>query len=147
MDPLDYGQRLTIDAEHPTGIAFEVGDRLPALLTRLHALLEGGPEQPELVLLEAADGASGGIRSDEANAAIHVFPSIGRLCLQVFSRREVLLSNLTDLLSAEFGVGRFESHLGNVSRALPKGRQEMLKLLAGEREYARVRLDDALLGN
>lgn len=145
MDTLDYGRRFTVDAyRHGPDPSY---DRIEveSYLSELHALLEPGSSPSTTVLIEHDDGFSVATRGGEANAVLHLFPQLGSMTLQVFSRRDVLLSDLTRSLTKRFGTGRYESHLSNANKALPKEPSELAKVLAGDRDYARIRLDDRLL--
>lgn len=145
MDILDYGRRFTIDARRPANRSGEPSQQVEGYLLQLHSLLEGDHAPNLLVTVAGGDGVSAAVRGAEAHAVVHLFESIGALSLQVFSRRDVLLSDITRGLSERFGVGRFDSHLDNVSRALPKDEGPLRRMIMGDRDYARIRLGEDLL--
>jgi hypothetical protein len=145
MDSLDYGRRFVVDAQSPRGPMTRTRADVERYLSELHARLEGGRNPHDSILVEEEDGFSAAILGSEAHAALHLFPDLGRLSLHVFSRRDVLLSDLTRELARHFDVGRFESHLGSATKALPRDAARLRRALAGDRGYARIRLDDRLL--
>jgi hypothetical protein len=147
MDSLDYGRRFIVDAYQRRVPARHDRAEVESYLNELHALLEGNRSPHDTVLVDDEDGFSAAVRGAEAHAVLHLFPAIGKMSLQVFSRRDLLLSDLTRQLASRFDVGRFESHLGNATKALPKERSLLISALAGDRSYARVRLDDRLLAS
>jgi hypothetical protein len=145
MDSLDYGRRFIIDARLPGAArSYGKGD-VEKYLLELHASLEGDRTPGETVLVQDDDGLTAAIRGAEAHAVLHLFPGLAKLSLFVFTRRDVLLSDLTRELSRHFEVGRFESNLGNAAKALPRETDRLRRALAGDRSYARIRLDDGLL--
>ncbi|HEX7004656.1 MAG TPA: hypothetical protein VF168_10775 [Trueperaceae bacterium] len=142
---VDFGRRFVVDASRP-GSWTPIGrSDVEAYLAELNELLEG-PRKPALSLVvEEADGFSACVLGHEAHVVLHLFPALGVLSLQVFSRRDVLLSDLTRNLGQRFGVGRFESHLGHATKSLPKDEERLARVLRGDRSYARVRLRDSTL--
>ena len=145
MTPLDYGTRFTLDAFRPNEkVAAPTGEQI-TYLEELHDLLAGPGSRRVVVHVEDDEGLSVGISGGESHLALHLFPGLQALTLHVFSRREVRLKDLTDRLTGRFGVGRFDSHLGNATKSLPQDPDRLRHLLAGDRCYARVRLDDSLL--
>lgn len=146
MDALDYGRRFTVDAFRlDSSLQVDEGLMRDAL-DELYAFVESPRSGRQIVYYDDLDGMSSAVCGDEAHAAIHLFHQLGTVSLQVFSRRDVLLSDVTDFLARRFGVGRFESHLGNATKALPKDPDRLRSLLSGDRSFARVRLDERLLG-
>lgn len=146
MDALDYGRRFTVDAFRPNA-SLEVEEGLMReALEELYGFVESPRAGRQVVYYDDVDGMSSAVCGDEAHAAVHLFPELGTVSLQVFSRRDVLLSDVTAFLTRRFGVGRFESHLGNATKALPKDPDRLRSLLSGDRSFARVRLDERLLG-
>jgi hypothetical protein len=145
MDSLDYGRRFIIDARLPGPSRNYANDEIGKYLLELHARLEGDRSPGETVIVQDDDGITAAIRGAEAHAVLHLFPGLARLSLFVFTRRDVLLSELTRGLGSHFDVGRFDSHLGNAAKALPKETDRLRRTLAGDRSYARIRLDDNLL--
>lgn len=144
---IEYGRRFIVDAFHPGNWERVGRDEVEAYLAELNDLLEGGRRPGSTVLVEDSDGFTAGLLGSEAHAVLHLFPALGTMSLQVFSRRDVMLSDLTRNLSQRFGVGRFESHLGNATKALPKDSERLKRVLAGDRSYARVRLEDSSLAH
>lgn len=145
MDSLDYGRRFIVDAYRSKAALPLDHLEVESYLLELHGALEGERAPHETVLLDDDDGFSAGVLGAEAHAVLHTFPALATMCLQVFSRRDVLLSDLTRKLTSHFDVGRFESHLGNATKALPRQRDRLQRALAGDRSYARIRVDDLLL--
>jgi S-adenosylmethionine decarboxylase len=145
MDTLDYGRRFIVDGTRPG--AWPPLDRtdVEAYLLQLHDQLEGGRVPTITQLVEDVDGFSAAACGAEAHVVLHLFPALGYVSLQVFSRRDVLLSDMTRNLGQHFGVGRFESHLGNATKSLPKEPERLRRVLAGDRDYARIRLTDKLV--
>ncbi|MEX2540383.1 MAG: hypothetical protein WD314_01195 [Trueperaceae bacterium] len=145
MDSLDYGRRFIVDAFRSKAAVPVSHAEVESYLLDLHGNLEGERAPHESVLLDDDDGFSAAVLGAEANAVLHLFPALSTMSLQVFSRRDVLLSDLTRRLTRHFEVGRFESHLGNATKALPRERARLQRVLAGDRSYARIRVDDRLL--
>jgi hypothetical protein len=145
MDSLDYGRRFILDGRLPRGSRTHSRGEVEKYLLELHARLEGRHAPGETVVVEDDDGLTAAIRGAEAHVVLHLFPRLARLSLFVFTRRDVLLSDLTRDLGMHFDVGRFDSHLGNAAKALPKEADRLRRTLAGDRSYARIRLDDNLL--
>lgn len=144
---IDYGRRFIVDAFRPNPWGRIERSDVEAHLIELSHLLEGSRAAVASVVVEEEDGFSAGLLGSEAHVVLHLFPALGTLSLQVFSRRDVLLSDLTRNLSQRFGVGRFESHLGNATKALPKDQQRLGRVLLGDRSYARVRLGDTTMSH
>lgn len=145
MDSVDYGRRFIVDAYRPGGVKGHDRDGADAYLVELHARLEGGRAPHDSEVVDDEDGFTAAIRGAEAHVVLHLFPELGMVSLHVFSRRDILLSDLTRELADRFDVGRFESHLGNATKALPREKHRLRRALAGDRAYTRVRLDDQLL--
>lgn len=139
---IDYGRRFVVDAQRPGSWAPIGTSDVQAYISEVNELLEGGRQPAISQLVEEEDGFTAGVLGSEAHVVLHLFPALGTLCLQVFSRRDVLLSDLTRHLGERFGVGRFESHLGHATKALPRNPERFAQVLAGDRAYARVRLTD-----
>lgn len=142
---IDYGRRFVVDASRPKPWLPVGRDDVEAYLAELNEVLEGGRKPVVSMVVEEEDGFSAGVLGHEAHVVLHLFPALGGLSLQVLSRRDVLLSDLTRSLGQRFGVGRFESHLGQATKSLPKEQDRLRRVLAGDRAYARVRLADNTL--
>jgi len=145
MDALEYGRRFTIDAFRSGKELRPTKEELKQYLSELHSQLEKAHRDPEIVVVKDSTGLSGAISGAESDLSLHLFPQLGALTLKVLTRRDVLLSQLTDSLAQRFDVGRFESHLSNVARALPAQDVRLRRVLMGDRSYAQARLDDVWL--
>jgi|GEM_PF-2805691 len=145
MDALEYGRRLTIDAFRPGADLSPTEEEVTDYLRELYTQLENARRDRSLLVISDETGLSGAITGAESNVSIHIFPSLGALTLKVLTRRDVLLSQLTGSLGARFDVGKFESHLSNVARAMPDEPERLRRVLMGDRSYARARLDDIWL--
>lgn len=145
MDSLDYGRRFTVDAYRPGAVTGNDWGVVDDYLLELHTRLEGGRVPHDSEVVDDEDGITAATRGSEAHGVLHLFPRLGMVSLHVFSRRDILLSDLTRQLAHHFGVGRFESHLGSATKALPKEKGRLRTALAGDRAYTRVRLDDHML--
>ena len=142
---IDYGRRFVVDASRPSAWSPLGRDEVESYLIELNELLEAGRKPTVSMVVEEDDGFSAGVLGHEAHVVLHLFPALRSLSLQVFSRRDVLLSDLTRNLGQSFGVGRFESHLGHATKSLPQDEARLGKVLRGDRAYARVRLKDSTL--
>jgi hypothetical protein len=145
MDTLDYGRRFIVDAGRPGAWPVLDDEEVQAYLLQLHDLLEGGRSPTVTLLVKDADGFTAAACGAEAHVVLHLFTALGSVSLQVFSRRDVLLSDLTRNLGQRFGVGRFESYLGNATKSLPTEPERLRRVLEGDRAYARIRLNDGLV--
>ncbi len=140
MESLGYGTYLTVTGFQASAEALADRDKVPALLHRLASELE--PDKIVINELTASneDGMSAALLCVETQLAIHVFPGLCQLSLHVFTRRDVPHSLLYQLLKDDFLVGRVESHLSNVGRVAPESKEELQRMLMGDRDYARARL-------
>ncbi len=140
MESLGYGTYLTVTGFLASAEALADPDKVPALLHRLASALE--PDKVVISELTAVsqDGMSAALLCVETQLAVHAFPNLRQLSLHVFTRRDVPHSILYQLLKDDFLVGRVESHLSNVGRVAPESKDELRRMLIGDRDYARARL-------
>ena len=145
MDTLAYGTHYLVDGMRADREALASEETLDATLQDI-ATLVGESAPPRRLLLRDEEGASAAFLLPESHLLAHAFPALGVLHLHVFTRRKLPLEELRARLEHRFRVGRFVSRLGTRSRPLPDGEEALERALAGDRAYARTRLDASLLG-
>lgn len=145
MDTLAYGTHYLVDGMRADREALASEETLEATLQDVAALI-GESAPPRRIALRTDEGASIAFLLPESHLLAHAFPEFGVLHLHVFTRRKLPLEDLTSRLEHRFRVGRFVSRLGTRSRPLPDGDAALERALAGERAYARTRLDPSVLG-
>lgn len=84
-------------------------------------------------------GISVGTRLDESHVIVHAFPACAALTLIVFSRKFLDWHALAGELKTRFDIGRYDSHIANRSRMLPKDSSE--RALRSHRHYTAFRLE------
>jgi S-adenosylmethionine/arginine decarboxylase-like enzyme len=141
-DALAYGTHLVFDGFHadPSRCA----DRaLIERVVREVARVLGSEVGPELVVVEEVGGVSAGVALAEASVALHAFPGLGTLCLDVFSVRRRQAETLYRPVEVAFAVGRSASRRAGRARApRPGDASTLARRLRGERAYAEARFTD-----
>lgn len=145
MENLGYGTHFTVDGFQTGGSVAPAG-AAAGFLRAVADYLEPSASEPFQVSVAAEDGESAALLSSETQLLLHLFPELRSVSLQVFTRRDVSLTKLMQLLEQSFAAGRFESHLGNVARAAPRDRNDLQQMVQGDRAYARARLVTARSG-
>src|SRR5690606_41561159 len=88
-------------------------------------------------------GLSAGLVRRETAAVPRAFAGLRAATLQVFSAHDLSLSGTTKAFLAAYSVGRFQSSVRAFGRHLPRDERELERALAGERRYARLRIQPA----
>lgn len=145
MENLGYGTHFTVDG-FQTGRTLTEAGAAGDFLLAVAGHLEPSGSDPFQVSVAAEDGESAALLNSETQLLLHLFPELRSVSLQVFTRRDVSLTKLMQLLEQSFAAGRFESHLGNVARAAPQDRNDLQRMVQGDRAYARARLVTARSG-
>jgi S-adenosylmethionine/arginine decarboxylase-like enzyme len=141
MESLGYGTQLILDGFNAEAKGLQDKAVLEACLREVAALLE--PVQSDILHLREPTGSSANLRLGESHLSLHAFSDT--LSLQIFSRHDVPLSAVTELLGKHFSVRRVESFLSNHAKTLPQESEARKKVLLGDRAYSALRLEAALV--
>jgi S-adenosylmethionine/arginine decarboxylase-like enzyme len=139
-DILGFGSHVVID-----GFGAEVDrlsrDALCDVVMAVSQQLEGQRKVHVEVLEQSGfmAGISAGTRLDESHVIVHAFPDCAALSLIVFSRKYLDWHTLAGELKTRFDIGRYDSHIANRSRMLPKHNSE--RALHSHRQYTAFRLE------
>ena len=139
-DILGFGTHVVID-----GFGAEVDhltrDALCELVVTVSRQLEGGRDVHVEVLEQTGfmAGITAGTRLAESHVIIHAFPGCAALSLVVFSRKYLDWHAFANELRNRFDIGRYDSHIANHSRMLPKDGTE--RALRSDRHYTAFRLE------
>lgn len=144
LDPLGYGTLLLIDGRRAGASRLADVDALHALLSTLGNDLEPASAR-QTMQIDEEDGASVALLLDEAQLSLHVFPALGAFSFHAFSRHALSDGELLERVLRELHAGRFESALKRRAAPLPKREPALRARLAGDRGYARARMDDGPL--
>ncbi len=141
---LGYGTQVSLDGEHadPAALADEAVARatLEGIVGRVETTAPAGAV---LVYRDPAGGLSAALVRGETAAVLHAFPELRAATLQVFSAHDLSLSGTTKAFLEAYSVGRFQSSVRAFGRHLPRDERELERALAGERRYARLRIQPA----
>lgn len=140
MESLGYGTQLILDGFNADAERLKDVTVVNACLNEVSVLLE--PVQSEVLTVTEATGISATLRLSESHLSLHTFNA--NLSLQIFSRHDVPLSEVADLLTKHFSVRRVESFLSTHAKTLPQDVEARKKVLAGDRAYSSLRLEAAL---
>jgi S-adenosylmethionine/arginine decarboxylase-like enzyme len=137
MESLGYGTQFILDGFNADITKLQADTVVTACLNDVAVLLE--PAQNEPVSLRDSLGISAALCLNESHLSLHTYTS--SVTLHLFSRHDVRLSEVSDLVTKHFGVRRTESFLSSHARTLPQDTEARKKVLAGERAYNLVRLE------
>ena len=142
VDVLAYGTHLVYDGSRadPSRLA----DRgLIERVTMALAQALGDDGSTRATVCEDPSGTSAVVHLAEASVALHTFPGLGALCLDVFSVRRQRADALYRPVEEAFAVGRSTSRREGRARApLPDGGDHVRRRVLGERAYAEARFTD-----
>lgn len=97
-----------------------------------------------VVMVDAGpDGYSAALVAGETSVSLHVFVELRSVALQLFSPHSVPAGNVTELFLAAFRVGRYQSGVRGRGLILPSDRALLTRMLSGQRDYARLRVQPA----
>jgi S-adenosylmethionine/arginine decarboxylase-like enzyme len=140
VESLGYGTQLILDGFNADTERLQSERVITTCLTDVAALLE--PTQEEVVSITEPTGISATLRLAESHLSLHTYTTT--LSLQIFSRHNVRLSEVSDLLAKYFMVRRVESFLSNHAKTLPQDVEAKKKVLLGDRTYSSLRLEAVL---
>src|SRR5690554_4567671 len=128
MESLGYGTQFTVDGFQAAQKHLAEPETLQQLLQLIADQLEPCNVNPLEAMVVNTDGVSAALLSCESQLLLHAFPAARAVTLQVFTRRDLPLSGLMSLMRERLSAGRFESHLGNVSKVAPTVRVELERM-------------------
>jgi S-adenosylmethionine decarboxylase len=140
MESLGYGTHLILDGLNADTERLQDVHVVKACLNEVAALLE--PTSSDILVLSDPIGVSAMLRLNESHLSLHTYST--NLSLQMFSRHDVRLSEVGDLLTRHFAVRRVESFLSSHANTLPQNTEARKKVLAGDRAYGSLRLEATL---
>ncbi len=140
MESLGYGTQLILDGFNADAERLQDKNVVTACLNELAALLE--PAQNEVLTVNDATGLSATLRLGESHLSLHTYHTT--VSLGIFSRHDVPLSEISQVLTKHFGVRRIESFLSNHAKTLPQDTEARQKVLMGDRAYSALRLETTL---
>lgn len=85
-------------------------------------------------------GVTGVVIIAESHIAIHAFPQRRFVSVDIFSCKEFDLQKAVDYLVKTFEIGRYETHLINRGKELPKDPALACAIIEGDREYLESRI-------
>ncbi len=143
-DALGFGTQICLDGASADPVALADPAVTRGLIVELLRAVEGldpagGPAE---VVLHAGgeDGHSAATVLGESSVSVHTFAALRSVTLQSFSARELPLGRISKLFLDTYKVGRFQSSVRGRGMLLPRAQAELERALAGEREYARLRV-------
>src|SRR5690606_12226696 len=145
-DLLAYGTQVVMDGRLADAARLGSRELAEGFVRETLRLLEDGDE-PLVVVLEG-DGAGPGVsavaRSGETGVMVHTFTDLERLTMRLVSSRTVAVDEVRRAFVEAFKVGRHQTHVTARFRTMALHRDVLAAQLAGERDYARVRLTEPL---
>jgi S-adenosylmethionine/arginine decarboxylase-like enzyme len=139
MESLGYGTQLILDGFNADTEQLQNRNTVTFCLNEVAGLLE--PVQDEVLTVTSVTGISATLRLGESHVSLHTYNA--HLCLQIFSRHDLRLSEVTDVLTRHFSVRRVESFLSSHAKTLPQNVEARKKVLLGDRAYSQLRLEAA----
>ena len=139
MDSLGYGTQLILDGFNAEPQFLQDASVVTACLNEVAALLESTPG--DVLTIDDVAGMSATLRLSESQISLHTYSA--NLSLQLFSRHDVRLSEVSDVLVKHFSVRRIESFLSSHAKTLPQDPEARKKVLVGDRAYSALRLEAA----
>jgi S-adenosylmethionine/arginine decarboxylase-like enzyme len=136
VESLGYGTQLILDGFNADAKKLQDENLVRMCLNEVAALLES--TQSDMTQLRDSAGVSATLRLAESHLSLHTFSN--QVSLQIFSRHDLPLSAVTELLANAFSVRRVESFLSNHAKTLPQDSEARKKVLAGDRAYSSLRL-------
>ncbi len=148
-DALGFGTHLILDGFRADAERLSDPDHIEGVLRELVVLTAGGDAAAAEVIAYTPDagpseGRSAAIVRAELYLAVHTFPAMRKLTLDLFSTRTVPVEAVSAAFRTRFGVGRQESAVHGRGRLLPVEAESLRRVLRGDRDYARLRLRDLL---
>ncbi len=145
MERLGFGTHLVIDGYQSRAERLSDDAVLRSLLEELAKQLE--PEANVSAVLKQGEdqGISAAVVLAESYATIHTFPKRQCWSFQLFSRKDLEFSDISQKVREALKPGRIESHLSSRAKVMPRQKLELKRNLLGDRDYADVRLDESLL--
>ena len=152
---LGFGTQVALDGRAAAHAALESRETVAGFIAALMDQVEAdsgahdGRSDREISRMldptqQATPGVSAVLKRGESAIMLHTFSDLGRVTMRLVSARSVP----TDLVIAQFketfSVGRSQSHVTSRFRSFPNEGERLERFLAGERAYARLRLDDPL---
>lgn len=139
-DILGFGSHVVIDG-FDAGVDRLTHDALYELVVTVSRQLEDAHDAHVEVLEQRGvmAGITAGTRLAESHVIVHAFPDCAALSLVVFSRKYLDWHMLASELRNRFDIGRYDSHIANRSRMLPKDSTE--RALRSHRHYTAFRLE------
>ncbi len=142
VDVLAYGTHLVYDGTGADPSRLADGALVARVAALVAATLDGAAHATRIVV-EEDDGVSAAMVMTEASIALHAFPGLGSLCLDVFSVRRRRAEDLYHAVEEAFAVGRSTSRREVRARApRPFDPAGIRRRLRGERAYAEARFTD-----
>jgi S-adenosylmethionine decarboxylase len=137
VESLGYGTHLILDGFNADAERLQDTNVVNACLQDVAGLLES--TQSDILSVSETTGISATLRLAESHLSLHTYST--NLSLQIFSRHDVRLSEITDLLTQHFAVRRVESFLSNHARTMPQDVAVRRRVLLGDRAYSELRLN------
>ncbi|HZW26953.1 MAG TPA: hypothetical protein VFF08_00765 [Trueperaceae bacterium] len=145
-DLLAYGTQVVMDGRLADAASLGSRELAEGFVRRTLARLENGDE-PLVVVLDGDDlgpGVSAVARAGETGVMVHTFTSLERLTMRLVSSRTVPLDEVRRAFVEAYKVGRHQTHVTARFRTMAWREEVLARQLAGERDYARVRLTEPL---
>lgn len=152
---LGFGTQVALDGRAAAHAALESRETVAGFVAALMDQVEGdsgGPggssaNQVSRMLdpsQQATPGVSAVLKRGESAIMLHTFSDLGRVTMRLVSARSVAADLVIAEFKETFAAGRYQSHVTSRFRSFPNDGERLERFLAGERAYARLRLDDPL---
>ena len=147
-DLLAYGTQVVMDGCLADAARLGSRELAEGFVRQTLARIEDNGAEPLVKVIVAADGVGPGVsavaRAGETGVMVHTFTSLGRITLRLVSSRSVTVDEVRRAFVEAFKVGRHQTHVTARFRTMALKEDVLAAQLAGERDYARVRLTEPL---
>jgi|GEM_PF-1033076 hypothetical protein len=146
-DLLAYGTQVVMDGRLADTAKLASRELAEGFVRQMLSLLENGGEEPLVVVMDddpVRPGVSAVARSGESGVMVHTYTTMAKLTMRLVSSRTVVVDDVRRAFVEEYQVGRHQTHITARFRTMAWRLDVLAAQLAGERDYARVRLTEPL---
>lgn len=144
---LGYGTQIMLDGAYADAAKLSDEQAASAVLEQLMLQVEPNSEGASATAVSwrqpGAYGVSAALIQGETAMMLHTFPALRTVTLHLFSAHGPSLSTTTRMFLAAYDVGRFQSSVRAFGHYPPRDPDQLVKALAGQRDYARLRVTPA----
>lgn len=146
-DLLAYGTQVVMDGRLADTAKLASRELAEGFVRQMLSLLENGGEEPLVVVMDddpVRPGVSAVARSGESGVMVHTYTTMAKLTMRLVSSRTVVVDDVRRAFVEAYQVGRHQTHITARFRTMAWRLDVLAAQLAGERDYARVRLTEPL---